>query len=283
MTGAVPNEARMLRVTASNLGTIMTRWMADQVFVSHDDIVTSRPRDRTLPPLQQYSSSRGADGEWGVAGVDDNGNGITDGGDGAEGGVGVGDDIAVQRQTEGELSWIATLAPALEDTAIGRLYTLSIVVIENRPRPVVARGTDLGLGPAAGNETVFQVEAFIGQPALFGKFNAPNGGLVRLRTTLGEADKESLTDLREGDWLMLGGFLESSPVFRWYRVIRADNDVVPTVVSGVTQYLKNVTLDGPDFPYVRSGASTRVQATFVGGVIGVYEKNVSLESLSIWN
>ena len=221
------------------------------------------PDDRTLPPFQRYDTD--------LAGV------------------------AVERQQQGSLSWMATLTPRIEQSGLTRLYTLSIVVLENRPRAprIWNDGADdyTFSGPDTSNETVLSVTLGVA-PIVNGPSPptpptslvrmSPGGGPVLVTTTTGS---EGDIKIRQNDWLMLSSFLRTEPlaptvkipVFNWYRVIRAQVDADALSVPG--QFQKNLTLEGPDFVF---SDGELVQATFMPGVVGVYEKNVFLELSTNW-
>ena len=94
---------RITLATESIPGTIrsMSAVQADAVFMLNDAIAFSLPDDKLLPPVQQFGNTTSPD--------------------------------KIKRQSEGSLSWMATVAPKIDATRSCRdSYLLSIVVFNRR-------------------------------------------------------------------------------------------------------------------------------------------------------
>lgn len=281
-----PNQARMLRVGLASSDAVqiptaplMSLPQANKIFISDHDLNIFRPTLPTDEPQQLFDFNRGPDGNWGVAGFDDNANGLID--DGGEAGTPSSDDVPIARQVEGETSWMATLAPQFDQGAVSVVrdtFTLSIVVFHQRPVEINNwdnNGTPVILsGPSSLNEAVLGI-TFTG-PFTSG---GVNGGSV----VLSSSSEDTMKSLREGDWLLVGGVVPnpllpaaSQPVvFHWYRIIVLDNDVSGTSPN----FARIATLDGPDWPI----AAGLVQATLMKGISGVYRKTIRTESTSLFS
>ena len=104
--------------------------------------------------------------------------------------------------------------------------------------------------------------------------------MLRTRSATPARGEQDL-EVKEGQWLMLSGTLNSGTaypidVFRWYRVMAVDDvDVGAGVNAG--RLVRNVTLQGPDW-----NTSLTTQATLLNNVVTVYEKTVQLERTSMW-
>jgi outer membrane protein insertion porin family len=75
-----------------------------------------------------------------------------------------------------------------------------------------------------------------------------------------------------GEWLMLSGYRNSAPTYRWYRVVDVSE------VAGSGPYTRDVTLFGPDWHI--TAAST--EATLLNNIVAVYEKTIRLETSGLW-
>lgn len=239
---------RMSRITLN--GTAATQLMrsaeADGIFTLNDELAFELPDDKLLPPVQQFGMA------------------------------------PARRQSEGSLSWLATLCPIIDTSgSIKDRYLLSIVVF-NRRDPTFSlfddfdndNQYDIGEGT---NERIAAVSQFYG--------SGLSGGEVEL---VSASDVE--LELKSNDWLMLMTTMTSLSsgsavnIFRWYRVLETEEDVRP-VGSSPTLYYRDVTLDGGDFP-VPPGTSSigvaPVTATLVSNVAYVYETTIRLETSGLW-
>lgn len=288
------NEVRMERVgvLSSPLPpqALMNVLQANNIFVSKDDLAIERPRDSTVPARQVYGDATnplvppfpGPDNAWGFSGVDDDNNGTPD--DVSEAMWFGSDDIGM-RQFNGQMSWMATLAPTLRSVDTGfnvggveispfgpehDTYTLSIVLFNQR-NPVFPLAVDDPKDP--NTERLVNV--------------APLGGSDFLLTLRDNTRPRSDLVLRDGDWLMLsapsasehylpdGTFSGRIPAIRWYRVLSTDAEV--ELSNGLPG--RHATLQGADW---LPPPGMRTQATLVSGVVGVFEKTVRLETTSLW-
>lgn len=172
---------------------------------------------------------------------------------------------ALKREYEGQLSWFATLVPTRGGSR-GDLYTLSVVVV-NRRDPQM---TTTSIAGAPDNERVVGVRTFFG--------DGYGGGDVLLEAA-GTLDDQQLV-FEEGDWLMLSSQQGSIEYFKWYRALAADEPQVDP--NDATLVIREVSLEGADWPTTSAGAPLAAQATIVTGVVAVYEKTIRLESSSLW-
>ncbi len=163
----------------------------------------------------------------------------------------------IKRQSKGRMSWMAIVTPVL-----GRdsdMFNLAIVVFHSR---------DLDPNVLPGNERVSDV-TFYG-----GGFT---GGDVQLTGTSAAPNNINDVDVRRDDWVMLSQDTDTTndpggEINRWYRVIESDVDD--------TLATRHVTLLGPDWD---DTTTIPTQATFLPGVVAVYERTIRLESTSLWS
>lgn len=173
----------------------------------------------------------------------------------------------LKRETQGHVSWMATLAPKLERLPTGvqleDRYVLSIVVFHDRPAQLQA-------------SSGFQASEWVVPVNPIGGW--VNGGEVTLSapTSLptGITAEESV-DVRTGQWIMLvgqttlGSPSRRMPLCRWYRVLDADspNNTAAPVTNAVT-------LAGADFTDFNNGSPVGI---ICRGVVAVFEKTITLE------
>lgn len=260
------SHPRMLRATLPLLPTVegnrlpMISALARQMCQGQDDLVFERLPDVNLPPQQTFSrlDDQSTD-TWEFA--------------------------ARVRQSEGRFSWMATIVPEINSGGVvaDEFRRLSIVVFHDRIIDPALDPTDVN---AEQQELLFDV-AFLG--------GGIAGGDVRLVTRPGRPAND-LTEIRQGDWIMLGAtvFTPSLPQqFRWYRVIDAAATSVPTQdYNGNDVFTRDVTLVGPDWMRAEwvnydmnaspvdnyNNGRTRTQATWVRGVVSVLEKNITVDA-----
>ena len=256
----------------------MTYSMADRLCRLGDDLAFIKPDDAKLPPAMSYSYDSPG------------GNRMT-------------------RQFEGNYCWLVTVAPAVTemgtDTRSGfmapppagwtppagwnqatwttRQYTVSVAVCYKR------KLSDYITPDAVRAERMVSATVATGL----------GGGEVVLETRP-PANKTWLEKLKPGAWLMLSATVptldangspatdpnnNNQPITRmhldWYR-INAVDDGADLASSGQ----RHVTLHGPDWPTsaVVNAASVPIAtyATLVDGVVGVYQKTITLDGTSPW-
>lgn len=268
---------RMTRITVKafpNQNRVVSYAQAAKIFTSADDLAIEFPQDEDqLSYVNGFNE--GADGGWGVAFIDDDGDTIVDEYD--EAGFAGSDDEIIHRYSSGEYSWMATLTPKLDIKDSLRFsgeYTLSIVVFHQR---------DSSMTMDDKNENVANVAAFYN--------GGYGGGEVLLEAVDTDEDEHVFGELRPGDWVMLSADSFAGPVFRWYRISSADSEQsrqasVLGYNGGNDVWTRRVTLEGPDWArpeWQGSPPAFRTQCVLVSGVVAVYEKTVRLESTSLWN
>lgn len=163
-----------------------------------------------------------------------------------------------RRQYEGRLSWFATLAPKVErmQQQFDDRFILSIVVCQDR-------AANLDVTGLASEWTVSITAA---------NFHSAGQGGGDVTLSTGAAGR--LDSLKAGDWVMLGRMINTPfgnvPLFRWYRLVSVDPEVV-----GSGPYTREATLAGQDWDVGPNGTITEV--TIVPTVVTVYEKTVRLD------
>ncbi|MCO6456735.1 MAG: hypothetical protein J5I93_15660 [Pirellulaceae bacterium] len=226
-------EPRMARITIRGFPNIprvpMSLGQAAQAFTSGDALSLQLPRDRSLPPLQLYTSADpGADGEPGRAGVDDDGDSLVD--NNSELGWPGSDDIVGQRLAERRLSWFATLVPQVNHSQGGQsatdMYTLSIVVVKDRASSLAVETPFTVPSPTEPASERLLGVTFLGGPEvrLVSRFQYDPSSPVT------SEDDERLTaelQLEANQWIMLAGAtLTDGAAYRWYRVVNTAAKVV---------------------------------------------------------
>jgi hypothetical protein len=295
----------------AQVGTALHFVLADRIFTAQDDTAFALPSGDGARPARVFS--RGVDNGWGVQGVDDDGNGVTD--DVSEAGWPGSDDTA---QITGDYSWIATMIPSeselLQPGVTPTLYTVSVAVFykRNLVMPDPATPSDV---PS--------------ERAMFADFvgSGFGGGDVRLRAVPGSDATRDWLNVRPNQWIMLAGWQaagnpidpisgnpyyptinlpegsgKNRPIFRWYRVAGA-GAVEEDPTEGLIRY---VTLAGPDWIPSGGGAilvdtnddglgdvpndidgdnsnGPTVTAFLFDNCIGVFERVIRVETSPLWS
>jgi len=156
-----------------------------------------------------------------------------------------------KRQTEGKYSWMVTLAPTTDEET--DLYVASFVVFHRRV-------------PNVGEERTFNVEKF------------HNSGYAGGDVALASDSEEDLEELSDGDWILLRATSGSASIFGWYDVQEVEPDPRdPEDSDSSYTYEVDATLFGRDWD-----SSLTTTATWVPGVVAVYEKTIRLEKSGMW-
>lgn len=226
-------------------GLPMEKPLADSIFQLDDDLTVERPSDGSLPAFGTIA-----------------------------GGV---------RSSGGHLSWMATLVPKLELYAVPGVvanseYILSVVIFHDRPSDMLA-GDPMH-------------ERIVGADFADAGDSGFAGGEVYLTWAVPQSAandafaRDFQLHLRAGEWVMLGrmarhvvgpGGGTPFPVFRWYRVTECDSQ--PEYHAAEGHYAIAASLAGADWdplPTAAPGGDPTI-AVLMEGVVGVYEKTVSLE------
>lgn len=239
--------SRMLRVTLNNgvsgSTTQMNGLLAELNFTGEDDLAYDRFTD-TLNNIDQtnHAASKFL--------VDASGGGL-------------------KRQSNGHLSWMATLSPKLDRMPVPSgstedRYVLSIVVFYDRPAQM-----DSDVYPRSDWALDVNMSGTYG--------NGIGGGDMRLSDTnssLAADERERRVNIHRDQWVMLSSYTfkqngssqRTVPLCRWYRVVDAD-------APDTTNYTVDVTLSGADW----ENTGQTVKAVVAQGVVAVYEKTISLE------
>jgi hypothetical protein len=232
-------DVRMQRITLRRTpltGGKMLAPQATQIFMDHDDLIFDIPDEKLVSPEQLFltRSSTGT---------------------------------ALMREFEGEMSWMATVAPKLDGNgSFLDVYLLSLVVFHKRDYSMSMEAIE---GPAS--ERVVDVVDVTGNEVLLESSN-----LIDL-------------ELTTGDWLMLMTNLGSKtfpgnasattyPYFKWYRVVETESQATDTSGSGTT-WQRYATLQGPEWP---SSGGFVTEAALFNNVVAVYEKTIRLESSGLY-
>jgi hypothetical protein len=261
----------MRRVTlrSSRTGGPMTFAQANAVFTIEDDIAYKRDdKDKSKPPTQDliplvpaYATSNPAN-EY------------------------------LKRDSERNISWIATLVPQLNVSGVqSDEYTLSVVMIYERSNgdiiinpvfPFLPSQTP-SAGGLAGDK--FNERTVTGY--------CIGGGVTGGEFLLVSSDAEQLK-VRPNQWIMVSGVLPApnSTIgrFQWYRVTECDP--APTLNQSTSMYELNATLMGQDWnlsvsapappSYIYSTLTAQgintVRVTIVQGAFAVYEKTIRMEA-----
>lgn len=287
----------------------MSFGQAAKIFQSSDDSIFNRPDDPTRRPAiasaatsgAAYSTAEGdyswfavidnaqrpwnpgADGAWGNATVDDNGDGVID--EPAEGGFPGTDDIALWKTSGGELwhVWAVVVHK--------RNFKLQVAAGEIPPERMCY--CDFLNAPTPVNTATAQGQAVINNAGM-------GGGDCLLSISSSTASSPDWLNVKVNQWIMLSAFpnLSSSlttPIksqlcaVQWFR-ISAVGEIVAIPGSGSTPagWQRSVTLAGPDWnPYKFfdalgvppttgfSGADFQTAyATIVDGACGVFEATI---------
>lgn len=236
------SDPRLARVTladrqryaAADSAVPMGRLMADALFVAGDDLTITRPKDGSIPAFGDFTQGH--------------------------------------RQSEGNLSWIATLVPNYQLVApIGQEtlatptaqstndYTLSVVVFHQRP-------------------SLFDITDTISERVAGVDWAEAGGSGFAGGETLLYAPTEDAVKVRAGDWIMLAGNYQHNlggllPVAKWFRVSEADT---PSYHSGDNRWECYVSLAGGDWDV--SGVRDQ-QAVIAVGAVAVFEKSIQMKDL----
>jgi hypothetical protein len=221
----------------------------------------------------------------------------------------------VQRQFQGDFSWLVTVSPALSDflvmgpkagapstsvswlgTQIPRTFNISIVVFHKRV-PIVDTSLDVS-GSVPAERIVYADVLGTG----FG------GGDIILRVKgLTQVQATNLLAVKAQQWIMLVGTMNNNSdlvknrvVLAWYRVIKVGDQVEDLLGNG-SNWGRRVTLAGPDWLVANPLAPTQqmyldvssdalpvygnvstVHAGIFDGAIAVYDRTVTLDGFSLW-
>ncbi len=244
---AFPQNATvpMNRLTLNNgVGAIMAAPMARSIFNAHDDLrIAFAASGSTV--LMDSPPDRSAPPRqiWNLT---------KDSNDGAS-----------RRQAQENMSWMATVHPNYASGyGVGSdTFTVSVIVFNRRI-----------LDSTLQNEFTTNELTAADYPGA-----GVSGGDVVLTFANANDAKEAKTP--ENSWLLMGGRKQvdtdtnGNPIylnaFQWYRVLASDQ-------TNATQ--RQVTLAGPDWDTTLQN----VQATIIPGTIAVYQKNMQLESSTLW-
>ena len=173
-------------------------------------------------------------------------------------------------------------------------YVASVLILKNRQGTI-----PIGRVPAAGittgsdeawqtNERILEIVpgSFVGgSGAATGEIQIQQVGGTR------EDAEERTLKARNGDWICLvrrmpvinpSTSLPRGDVYLWYKVVMVDEvvDSNGSPTGNVAPFTRYLTLSGPDWPV---DAHEPTHAIMVDGVVGVYTRNVRLQSPNVWS
>ena len=206
---------------------------ADQVFISNDDLTFDRPTDADYRPTQVTIP----------AGTS-----------------------PVKRQSTGDFSWLAMVAPADGDDGTifpNKMAILSVVVFNHRNKDAALEVTKPATIPNGGGLGGIQLT-----------FNQPWGPKEWTPPAA------ATPDVRAGSWVLVYGIRKgmTQNTCKWYRVagVGLDSTTNPPQISSAT-------LIGPDWDTSGASGQASVNVVLFDGAVGVYEKPIRLEGPSLWS
>lgn len=217
--------------------------LAQSLYSSSDDLAIQTDDDESLPRRQR------------MVGADTNGDQTVD--------------VAYRRESRGDYSWMAMVAPTQSEARLAlaldpSAYYFDVSVVVFYKRPISSIGTSEVL-----------VEGSIVS-------TGTGGGEILLDASdlPGDGSETAYDEFRQGQWVMVCGPHPSStpaqPLFfsQWYRVLAIDDELRGPITNTDTQRL--VGLRGPDWPWKKSGS--RVCVGLFPGAVAVHSKTMRLES-----
>lgn len=266
--GTLPGAPRMNRVTlrawsaASSAYGLMNEAAADEVFVALDDLEINAPVDPQLPAEQVYNNQDAAAPD--------------------------------KRQSRGEFSWMATIAPRNDGTSLiaqdQTSYILSIVVFQGRDAgmPLDDVTERWAIIPFTMSGASITANGFYSGGVAGGDVLLVDKGLAfQLASAPVPAPSPQDLVVKRGQWIMLARNSSAGPIFRWYKVTDADPDETGTTTSAELLGTsppsgfagRHVSLSGQDWTF---DPANQTFAFIVPGVVAVYEKTIRLENSSLW-
>lgn len=262
-TGPAPLP-RMRRVSLRNWSSkltnsgLMSKMLADEIFVAPDDLFIEQPADPQLPAMQVYYNQTPANPD--------------------------------KRQTKGEFSWMATITPRNDGSATPLAsaqdtYTLSIVVFKGRDfaMPMDGISERWAIIPSTA-----QMNGFYGAGINGGDVALVDKGLYsQILGAAPPAPNPPDLDLKRGQWILLARNSPIGPMYRWYKVTEAAPDLEDSskLLGGSPPSgfpLRHVTLFGQDWIFDSVNPANQTIAIIMPGVVSVYEKTIRLENSSLW-
>lgn len=229
---------KRLSSSATKVGNVPSEPIAQSIYSSSDDLAFSVD-DQDVPTRQR------------VVGPDTDGDGNPD--------------SALARESRGDYSWMAMVAPttsearealALDPSA--HYFDVSVIVFYKRPISNIETSERLTRGKVISRGT---------------------GGGEILIAKLQNDPGDPFEELKTGQWVMVSGphptSTEARPLFftQWYRVLAIDDQVRGDLTNSETQRL--IGLRGPDWPW-NAGGSVRVG--LFPGAVAVHTKTMRLET-----
>jgi hypothetical protein len=271
------DDVRMARLTlraqpGTNFFNPLSITQSRNLFKISDDLMYERPTDKTSP-AQQLAIQRD-------------------------------DSFPVRRNFMADYEYIITMTPNLRGVPVGYnpavpaqnpiAYGLGGVPIPNEPIPL-DRPTEYTMSSVVFYKRQVALDAYIPgdsrepeaeriSDVVAFSGSGYNGGdiTIQTRTPLASALGNEL-EIHQGDWVLLSGNMYEAtlppnprkflgPQFHWYRVASVDGDSYPNATN--TFHLRDLTLDGPDWPTL---LVPNTQLTIVSGVVGVFSTQVQVE------
>ncbi|HWB00264.1 MAG TPA: prepilin-type N-terminal cleavage/methylation domain-containing protein [Pirellulales bacterium] len=279
---SAPVIPRITLASAPGRNVALPLALADRIFRSTDDFVFSIPDgDKRFKPQGAF--------EIGIAAVAAN--------------------VIARRQSEGRISWFATIQPDVSQ-AVGMVAN---VTTHGGAAAAVGQGGAINVRQflvhvaACFNRDLADVSTLnTGNFSVTGERMAniyfPNAAINNSATDawlwapISDKDQaDQYLTVRADQWIMvtatdttavnnpyLGGLPSPKVVLYWYRVRSAASDISQPVDTG-GQWSRALRLEGPDWVLPPAGGNVSGYATIVDGLIGVYEKTITTDGASIWS
>jgi hypothetical protein len=265
---SLPAAPRMKRISmrawyaSSNAFGVMGQAAADEIFVALDDLEINAPIDPQLPAEQVFYNLDPVNPD--------------------------------KRQSRGEFSWMATIAPRNDGTSgtgsDQSNYILSIVVFQGRDAgmPMDDVSERWAIIPFTMSGAAITANGFYSGGIAGGDVMLVDKALAfQLAGVAGPAPSPADLAVKRGQWIMLARNSAVGPMYRWYKVTEVDPDEAGITTSAELLGTappsgfagRHVTLSGQDWTF---DPLNQTLAYIVPGVVAVYEKSIRLETSSLW-
>ncbi|WP_164103373.1 type IV pilus modification PilV family protein [Candidatus Laterigemmans baculatus] len=178
-----------------------------------------------------------------------------------------------QVTVSGRFSWMATVNP-IPDTPFA---SVSTVIFRNRDRSFYTPPASLGPVTQARDNAAGERIAWVSAAS---GFQGGAGGTVTIA-----AARNTPSDVKVNDWVMLSRVDSGNPMHRWYRVIATIDEATEATISdphgGASRdvWTRQLMLDGPDWTFdSAAGVADDTVMTLVDDVVAVTEHTIRITS-----
>jgi Tfp pilus assembly protein PilV len=253
---STPPTVRVTYPASLTSATPLPQLIAERFFLCLDDLVIPAPKDRSERPRQFMGDSSAAPKNVAVP---------------AHAADGVASTAPyLVRQVQGDYSWLFTISPLATqpdflsgaspgtpylNVGVGEYYSVSVAVFYKRSFNAPNYPTLSDISEPVGTATFFST------PSL-------GGGDVTLNIVAGKP--ASWLDVRQNEWILLGGYTNSTPqryVLRWYRIV---------AVGDIAASARPATLAGPDWDLTGSAGGLTADVILYRGVVDVHTTTMKL-------